>query len=141
SIAPWLAASRRFFALRHTENFCHVGKRAARLKRREAANHGAMLATILGENDVNHVVFVVVWKINVNVRQFVQRHAFLIQEAAEVEAETDRAHVGNAEAVANERVRRAATRDPLNAVRAAILQNVPYHQKVFLVTDGGYDAQ
>ena len=100
-----------------------------------------MLPAVFGENQINHVVFAVVRKINVNVRQLVQRHAFLIQKAAEVEAKADGANVGNAEAIANQRVRRAAAGDPFDAVRAAILQDVPHDEKVFLVADGADDAQ
>ncbi len=129
------------FAFGHAEHFGHVRKRAAGLKGREAADHGAMLPAVFGEDEVHHVVFAVVREINVNVRQFVERHAFLIQKAAEVEAEADGADVGNAQAIANQRVRRAAACDPFDAMRAAVLQDVPHDQEVFFVADGADDAQ
>ena len=128
-------------ALRHAEHLGHIGKCAARLKRREAADHGTMLATVFREDDVHDVIFAVVGKINVNVRQLVQRHPLLVEEAPEVETEADRTNIGNSEAITNERIRRTAARDPFNALLPAILQNVPDDQEIFLVADGRDDAQ
>ena len=81
------------FAFRHAEHLGHFRERAPGLERGEAAHHGAMLAAVFLEDEVHHVVFAVVGKIDVDVRQLVQRHALLVQKAAEVEVEADRAHV------------------------------------------------
>ena len=90
---------------------------------------------------LHHVVFAVVGKINVNVRQFVQRHAFLVQEAAEIKIKADRAHAADAKAIADQAVRRAAARDPVDAAAPAFLQKIPGDEKVFLVTNFVDDAQ
>ena len=55
--------------------------------------NGATFAAKFGEDQLHHVVFAVVREINVNVRELVQRHALLIQKAAEVEAKANRANV------------------------------------------------
>ena len=127
--------------LRHTQHLGHLGKRAPRLERREPTDHRAVLRAILGKDQVHHVVLPVVRKIHVDVRQLVERHAVLVEEPPEVEVKADGAHVGDAQAVADQRVRRAAPRDPLDAVPPARLQDVPDDQEVFLVAHVGDDAQ
>ena len=129
------------FAFRHAQHLGHFRKRAPGLERREAAHHGAMLAAVFLEDEFHHVVFAVVREINVDVRQFVQRHALLVQKAPEVEVEADRAHAADAEAIADQPVRRAAARDPFDAAPPAVLEEVPGDEKIFLVTDVADDAQ
>ena len=128
-------------ALGHAQHLRHIRERAAALKRRESAHHGALVATVFGEDQIHHVVFAVVREIYVNVRQFVQRHPFLIQKAAKVEAEANRANVGDAEAITNQRVGGAAARDPFNAVGATFLQEAPHDQEILFVANGADDAQ
>src|ERR1039458_15359 len=129
------------FAFGHAQHLRHVREGAPALERREPADHRAMLALVFAKDQIHHVVFAVVGEIHINVGQFVQRHALLIQEAPEVEAKADGAYIGDAEAIAHERIRRAAAGDPLDAMRAALLKDVPHHEKVFFVADGGNDAQ
>src|SRR6185437_10365012 len=129
------------FTLGYSEHLGDIRKSAARLKRGESTHHSAMLSTIFRKDDVHHVVFAVMRKIHVNVRQFVQRHPFLIEKAAEVEAEANRAHIGDAETIADERVRRAAACDPLDAVVSAVLKDVPNNEEVFFISNRTDDAQ
>jgi len=75
------------------------------------------------------------------VRQLVERHALLVQKPAKVEAESDGANVRDAETIANQRVRRAAARNPFNAVRAAVLEDVPNNEEVFFIADCADDLQ
>ena len=70
-----------------------------------------------------------------------QRHAVLVQEAAEVEIEADGANAADVQAIAGERIGRAAARDPFDAAAAAFLQDVPHDQEIFLVADLGDDGQ
>ena len=100
-----------------------------------------MLRAILLEDELHHVVFEVVREINVNVRQLVQRHAFLVQEAPKIEAEANRANAADSQAVTDQAVRRAATRDPLDAPALAVLEKIPGDEEIVLVTHLGDDAQ
>ena len=120
-------------AFPHAEHLGHFRERAPRLEGRKSAHDGAMLPAILLENELHHVVFEVVREINVDVRQFVQRHALLVEEAAKVKIEADRANAADAKAVADETVCRAAARNPLNAAPPAVLKKIPGDKKVFLV--------
>ena len=104
---------------RHAEHLRHVSEGAPRLEGREPAHHGAVLAAVLLEDELHHVVFAVVGEINVDVGQLVESHPLLVEEAPEIEAEADRTHVGNPEAIADQRIRRAAARDPFDAALAA----------------------
>jgi hypothetical protein len=61
-----------------------------------------VLTAISGEDELHNVVFAIVRKINVNVGKFVESHPFLVEETAEVKAETDRADIRNFEAIANQ---------------------------------------
>ena len=128
-------------AFPHPEHLGHFRERAPRLKGRKSAHDGAMLPAILLENELHHVVFEVVREINVDVRQFIQRHAFLVQEPPKIEAEANRANATDAEAVANQAVRRAAARDPLDAAPPAILEEIPGDEEVVLVAHISDDAQ
>src|SRR5207247_2801963 len=74
-------------------------------------------------------------------RHFVQRHALLVQEPSKIEAEANRANAADAEAVANQAVRRAAARDPLDAALPAILEEIPGDEEIVLVAHIGDDAQ
>src|ERR1051326_4820987 len=80
-------------------------------------------------------------EIDVDVREFVQRHAFLVEKAAEIQIEANGAHAADAQAVADEAVRRAAARDPVEPAPPAFLQQVPGDEKVFLVADVADDAE
>jgi len=77
-----------------------------------------MLPPVFGENDVHDIVLAVMGKVHVDVWQLVESHALLIQKTAEIEAEADRANIGDPQAIAYERVRRAAPGDPFQCRRA-----------------------
>src|SRR5258708_2169661 len=100
-----------------------------------------MLAPIFLEDEFHHVVFEVVREINVNVRQFVQRHPVLVQKAPEIEVKTNRTDAADAEAIADETVRSASTRDPFDAAPPALLQEIPGDEEVFLVAHFVDDAE
>ncbi len=128
-------------AFGHAQHLGHLGKRAARLERREPADHRALCRAVLREQELHHVVLAVVGEVHVDVGQFVQRHPLGVQEALEVEIEPDRADLGDAEAVAHQTVGRAAARDPADALGLARLQQIPHDQEVGFVTDRRDDAQ
>jgi hypothetical protein len=65
----------------------------------------------------------------------VQCHALLVEESSEIQIETDGAYAADAEAVADEAVRRAASRNPFNAAPPTLLKEVPSDEEVFLVTN------
>ena len=126
---------------RDAQDLGHFGKGAAALEGREAAHHGRSLRAVLLEDQVNDVVFAVVRKINVNVGQLVQLHPLLVQETSKIKIKPDRADLADAQTIADQRVGGAATRDPVNPAPPALLQQVPNHQEIFLVTDLGNDGQ
>ena len=128
-------------ALGHAQHLRHLGEGGARLKGGEAAHDRAAFIPMPGEDELHHVILAVVREINVDVREFVQRHALRVEESFEVEVESNRAHARNAQAVANHRIGGAAARDPFDALRAACLQNLPRHEEVGFVADGGDDVQ
>jgi hypothetical protein len=105
------------FPFRHAQHFGHFRKGALGLESREAADHGAMFPAVFLENEFHHVVFEVVREINVNVGQFVQRHPLFVEKAAEIKIEANRANAADAQAIADQAVRRAPARDPLDAAR------------------------
>src|ERR1051326_8838521 len=100
-----------------------------------------MLASVFLEDEFYNVVFEVVGEIDVNVRQLAQRHALLVQEAPEIEVEANRANAANAKAIADETVRRATARDPLNAALPTLLQEIPSDEEVLLVAHFVDDAE
>src|SRR5881628_1187927 len=99
-----------------------------------------MFTPVLLEDEFYHVVLKVVGEINVDVRQLVQRHALLVEEAPEVKIKPDRADAADAKAVADQTVCRAPSRDPFNPASAALLQEVPCDEEVFLVSHVTDDA-
>src|ERR1051326_3128194 len=100
-----------------------------------------MFAPIFLEDEFYHVVFEVVREINVDVRQFVQRHTLLVQKAPEIKVKPNRANAADAKAIANETVRRAAARDPFDPAPPTLLQEIPSDEEVFLVTHFVDDAE
>src|SRR5580658_2171371 len=112
-------------AFRDAKNFGDFGKRAPGLESRKAPDYGAVFTAIFLEDERHHVVFEVVCKINVNVGEFVQRHPLFVQKAAEIKIEANRTDSTDAQAIANEAVRRASSCDPLNAAPPAFLQKIP----------------
>src|ERR1700691_4795854 len=76
-------------------------------------------------------------EINVNVGQFVEGHALLVQTAAEVQIEADRTDAANAQAITNETVRCAPPRDPFDTATTTFLQHVPGDEEIIFVTNIG----
>src|ERR1700722_15866643 len=129
------------FTFRDTEHLGNFGKCAPGLKSRKAADHRAMFAPVFLEDQLHHVILEVVGKIYVNVRQFVQCHAFLVEESAEIQVEADGADPADFKTVADEAVRRAASRNPFDAAPATLLEEVPGDEEIFLVTNFVDDAK
>src|SRR6185295_15653040 len=99
------------------------------------------LATVLNKDEIHHVIFAVVGEININVRQLVKSHALLVQEASEIKAEANWTNVGNSEAIADQRVSRAAARDPFDSPLLTGLQQIPSDEEVVLIPDFRDDTQ
>src|SRR5262249_37027080 len=70
-----------------------------------------------------------------------ERHAVLVEEAAEIEIETDRTYAANLEAIASKRIRRTAACDPFDAATPALLKNIPHDEEIFFVADINDDSQ
>jgi len=67
----------------------NFGKGAAGLECRKPANHRGMCRSIFFENQINNVIFAVMGEINIDVRQFIQRHAFTVEETAKIKVKAD----------------------------------------------------
>jgi len=104
------------------------------MKRREAADNGAMVPAIFPKNEIHHVIFTVCGKSMSMSGSLFSAMAFFVQKPAEVEAEANRANIGNAQAIADKRIGGAAASDPFNAVQAAVLQYVPDDEENILRT-------
>lgn len=128
-------------ALRNAEDFGDFRKGAAGLEGGEAADDGAVSGAIFFEEEIDDVIFEVVSEIDIDIRQFVEGHAFLVEEAFEIEIETDGADAADSEAVADEAIGRAAAGDPIDAAAAAFLEEIPGDEKVILVTDFADDGE
>jgi len=87
------------------------------------------------EEKFNHLIPAVVGEVDIDIREFVHGHPVAVEEAAEVEVESDGADAGNAEAVADEGVGGGAAGDPVDPFPAAILQKLPDEEKVVGVAD------
>src|SRR5271154_449632 len=90
------------FAFGNPQYFGNFGEGATRLKGREATDDRAMFLPELLKDDFHHVIFAVMRKINVNVRQLVQGHPVLVQKPAKIKVEPDRADAADAKAIADE---------------------------------------
>ncbi len=128
-------------ALGNAEDFGNFRKGAAGLEGGEATDDGAVSGTVFFEEEIDDVIFEVVSEIDIDIRQFVEGHAFLVEEAFEIEIETDGADAADFEAVADEAIRRAAAGDPIDAAAAAFLEEIPGDEKVILVTDLANDGE
>ena len=100
-----------------------------------------MVPPIFLKDQIHDVVFHVVRKINVDVRQLVQRHALLVQETPKIKIEANGANATDAQAITDQTVCRAAARDPVNVAAAAFLQEIPRDEEILLITDIVDDAQ
>lgn len=123
------------------EHFGDIAKGGAGLEGVEPADDGGVLGAVTVEQELHHIVFAVVGKVDVDVRQLLQSHAVAVEEALEVELKTDGADVADAEAVADERVSGTATGDPADADCRALLKQVPDGEEILLVADLGNDGE
>jgi hypothetical protein len=81
---------------------------------------------VFGEDEVNHVVLPVDREIDVDVWQLVQHHPVKVEKPSEIKLEPDWANVGDADAITNKAICRAASRDPFDAAKLSILEYVPH---------------
>jgi len=70
-------------------------------------------------------------EIDVDVGQFVQRHALLVQKTPEVKVEANGTNAADAQAIANEAVCRAPRVIHSMAAPPAFLQKIPGDEEVF----------
>src|SRR5581483_500945 len=126
---------------RYAQDLGDFGKGTSRLERGKSADDCSPIRTVLFKNQINDVVFAVVRKIDVDIRQFVERHAVLIEKAAKIQIEANGADAADFKAITRQRISRAAAGDPVDAAPAAFLQDIPHDQKIFLVPDLGNDGQ
>src|SRR5437762_2023348 len=117
-----------------SEHLGHVSKCASSLEGGEPTHNRTMFATIFLEDDLHHVVFSVVCKINVDVGEFVESHPLFVEETSEIKAEANRTHVRDFQAIADERIRRAAPRNPFDPAVAACFEQVPGDEKIILIS-------
>ena len=117
-----------------------VRKRRAATKGVETPDNGGVLSVFV-EDEINHVILPVHREIDVDVRQLVQHHAVTIEKPPEIKLEPDWANVGDADAIANKAIRRASSRDPFDAAKLAIFEDVPHEQEILLVAHFRDDAQ
>ncbi|GEP43881.1 hypothetical protein BGE01nite_31720 [Brevifollis gellanilyticus] len=61
-----------------------------------------MLIPIPLKDQVNDVIFTIMWEVDVDVREFVHRHPLSIQESPKVEIEADGTHATDAQTVADQ---------------------------------------
>src|SRR5437667_8377595 len=80
-------------------------------------------------------------EIDIDIGQFIERHAVFVEKAAEVKIETNGAHAANLQTITGQRIGGAAAGDPFDAAPAAFLEEVPHDQKIFLVANLGDDGQ
>ena len=117
------------------EDLGDFGEGGAGVERVEPAHRRDMSRRVLAEKHFDDFVFPVVREVHVDVRQLVQRHAVAVEKPLEIQLEPDRADIADPEAIADERVRRAAARDPLDPRAAAVLEQVPDGEEIFRVAD------
>src|SRR5206468_2505898 len=129
------------FAFRNAQHFGRLREGAPRLKSREPTYYRAMVAAVFLEDELHHVVLEVVREINVNVREFIQRHPFLVEEAAKIEVKTNRADAADAKAIADQTVGCAPACNPLDAPPPAVLEKIPGDEEILLVANPVNDAK
>ena len=118
-----------------TEDLGDFGQRGAGVEGIESAHRCDMAGRVLSEKQFDDLVFPVVREIHVDVGQLVQRHAIAVEKPLKIQFEADRTNIADPEAIAHERVRRAAARDPLDSRTVAVLEQVPNREKIFRVAD------
>ena len=123
------------------QRFGDIGKSGTTLVRVESPDHGRMVRPVSGKNNIHHLVPSVMGKIKVNIRQLLQIHPFRIEKAPEVQFKPHRTHRADPKAITDQRIRRAAPRDPFNPALPAKLEQIPDDQKIFLIAHLADDAQ
>lgn len=125
----------------HAEDFGDIGDGGSGLVGGEAADDSGVVGAVALEDELDDVVFAVVGEVDVDIGEFVEGHAFRVQEAAEVEFEPYGADAADTEAVAGEGIGGAAAGDPVDTPGAAILEQLPDVEEIIVVADGGDDAE
>jgi len=118
-----------------TENLGDIGDGGAFAVGIEAADDGGVIGAIEIEDEFDHLIFAVVGEIEIDIGEFVEGHAFAIEEALKVEFEADGADSGNFEAIADQRIRGASSGDPRDLALATFLENLPGGEKVGFISD------
>jgi len=117
------------------ENLGDIGDGGAFAVGIEAADDGGVIGAIEIEDEFDHLIFAVVGEIEIDIGEFVEGHAFAIEEALKVEFEADGADSGNFEAIADQRIRGASSGDPRDLALATFLENLPGGEKVGFISD------
>ena len=117
------------------ENLGDIGDGRAFAVGIEATDDGGVIGAIEIEDEFDHLIFAVVGEIEIDIGEFVEGHAFAIEEALKVEFEADGADSGNFEAIADQRIRGASSGDPRDLVLATFLENLPGGEKVGFISD------
>ena len=117
------------------ENLGDIGDGGAFAVSIEATDDGGVIGSIEIEDEFDHLIFAVVGEIEIDIGEFVEGHAFAIEEALKVEFEADGADSGNFEAIADQRIRGASSGDPRDLALATFLENLPGGEKVGFISD------
>ena len=118
-----------------TENLGDIGDGGAFAVGIEPADDGGVIGAIEIEDEIDHLIFTVVGEVEIDIGEFVEGHAFAIEEALKVEFEADGADSGNFEAIADQRIRGASSGDPRDLALATFLENLPGGEKVGFISD------
>ncbi len=79
-----------------------IGNGGAGMESIESANHGDMALLTALKDQVDHVILAVMGKVDIDIRQFIERHPVFVEESAEIKFKPDRANTADAQAVANQ---------------------------------------
>ena len=117
------------------EDLGDFGQGGAGVEGIESTDRRDMAGRMLVEKQFDDLVFPVVREIHVDVGQLVERHAVAVEEALKIQLEADRTNIADPEAIAHERVRRAAACDPLDSLALAVLEQIPDGEEILRVAD------
>ena len=121
-----------------TENLGDIGDGGAFAVGIEPADDGGVIGAIEIEDENDHLIFTVVGEVEIDIGEFVEGHAFAIEEALKVEFKADWADSGNFEAIADERISGASSGDPIDLALAAFLKDLPSGEEIRFISDFRY---
>ena len=113
----------------HAQHLGHFGKGAAGLERRKTADHRDVIRSVFFKNQIHDIIFAVMGEIDIDVRQFVERHPVFVEEAAEIEVEANGANAADFQAITSQRIGRAAAGNPFDAAPPAFAAGYPTSSK------------